>query len=182
MSCSILSCVDTTCEWVMSHMWMSHVTHVNESWHTHKCHAAYYLVLTLAHVSLLSLPLPRAFTRVTWLFHMCVMTHLFVCHDSFVCVPWFVHMCVMTHSCMCHDSFTCVTWLIHMCVMSHLYVWQDSFICVSWLIHMTHSYVCYDSFICVANVSTRTSTGVEFLFAWGIRTFLGKIHVTHMNE
>jgi len=24
-----------TCEWVMSHIWMSHVTHVNESWHVY---------------------------------------------------------------------------------------------------------------------------------------------------
>ena len=25
-----------TCEWIMAHMWMSHGTHVNESWHTHE--------------------------------------------------------------------------------------------------------------------------------------------------
>jgi len=106
----------------------------------------------------------------TWLVHvcamthsyMCAMTHSYVCHESFICVLWLVHMCATTHSCACyhaphklplpawHDSFICVTWL-HSCV------WHDSFICVpglfawaaascvTWLIHMcpmTHSYMC----------------------------------------
>ena len=53
-----------------------------------------------------------------------------VCHDSFIRVTWLVHMCDMTHpyvrhavfmcaqrlsaevSCVWHDSFTCVTWRI----------------------------------------------------------------------
>jgi len=97
-------------------------------------------------------------------------------NDSFICVTWLIHMCDMTHSYVWHDSsngcswlyengsFTCVTWLIHMCDMTHpmdvvrcmgmthSYVWHDSFVCVTWLIHMcdmTHSYVWHDSFICV---------------------------------
>jgi len=53
---------------------------------------------------------------------MCAVTHLYVCHDSFICVPWLIHMCAMTHSYVCHDSFICVPWLIHMCAMTHSYV------------------------------------------------------------
>ena len=79
---------------------------------------------------------------VTWLIHMCDMTHSYVWHNSFICVTWLIHvawpihMCDMTHSYVWHDSFICVTWLIHMCDMTHSYVVHDSFISVPWLIHM----------------------------------------------
>ena len=54
---------------------------------------------------------------------MCDMTHLYVWHDSFICVTWLIHMCDMTHS--------CVPWLIHMCDMTHSCVCHDSFQCVT---------------------------------------------------
>jgi len=111
-----------------------------------------------------------SFTCVTWLIHMCDMTHSYVWHDSFMCVTWLIHMCDMTHSlcdmthsCVWHDSFICVTWLIHMCDMTHSYVRHDSFtyarlysftcvICVCmrdmcYLCGATHACVCHDSFI-----------------------------------
>jgi len=47
-----------------------------------------------------------AFTRVTWLIHMCDMTHSHVCHDSFT-------------------SVTCVAWLIHLRDMTGSFVWRD---------------------------------------------------------
>jgi len=50
-----------------------------------------------------------------------------VWHDSFTCVTWLIHMCDMTHSHVWHDSFTCVTWLIHMCDMTNSHVWLDEF-------------------------------------------------------
>ena len=64
---------------------------------------------------------------------------LYVRHDSFVrvtwlCVTWLTHICDMTHS--------YVTWLIHMCDMTHscvtwlIHVWHDSLISVTWLTHM----------------------------------------------
>jgi len=70
---------------------------------------------------------------VTWLIHMCDVTHSYVWRDSFICVTWLIHRCDMTHSCVWHDSFIGVTWLIHMCDVTHSYVWRDSFICVTWL-------------------------------------------------
>jgi len=112
---------------------------------------------------------------VTWLNHVCDMTHSHLWHDSFRCgiwlrdmtlymnelchpcesfrcVTWFIQMCDMTHSDVWHDSFRCVTWLIQMCDMTHPYMWHDSFICVTWLIQMcdmTHPYMWHDSFRCV---------------------------------
>ena len=113
------------------------------------------------------------------------MTHSYVWYDSFICVTWLIHICDMTHTRCIHvgpyifmyrysysrSSFICVTWLIHMCKMTHSYVcdmthtrciqmgpislyintialsrhsyvWHDSFVCVTWLIpmcDMTHS-------------------------------------------
>jgi len=110
-------------------------------------------------------------TRVTWLIHMCDMTHPLGCdrphsrvwHDSST------HVCDMTHPHVWHDSSTCVTWLIHLCVawlihvcgmtpplmcdMPRPHVWRDSSTRVTWLIHlcvtglihacgMTHPLVC----------------------------------------
>jgi len=100
---------------------------------------------------------------VTWLIHMCDMTHQYVWHDSFICETWLIHNCDMTHSDVWHDSFISVTWrihvwyhaftrvpwLIHTCDMTHSHVCHDSFTRVPWLIHtcaMTHSHVCHDSF------------------------------------
>jgi len=91
-------------------------------------------------------------TCVTWLMHMCDVTHSHVWHDSSTCVTWLIHMCDMTHSHVWHDSLSCVTWLIVMCEMTHSHVWHDSFTFVTWLIHMcdmTHSHVWHDSLSCV---------------------------------
>jgi len=104
-----------TYEWVMAHMWLSHITHMNTcEW------------VTSLHI-------------VIWLIHMCAMTHSHVCHDSLtsvVCAPgitilqtnmnesyhnmkWCdsficVHMCDMTQSHVCHDSLH----NSHMCAMT----------------------------------------------------------------
>jgi len=56
---------------------------------------------------------------------------------SFICVTWLIHMCDMTHSYVWHDSFICVTCLIHMCDMPHSHVWHASFACVIFLVHLT---------------------------------------------
>jgi len=88
-------------EWVMSHMWVSNGTHMNESCHTR--HTGTY-------------GRHDSFIRVPWLIRMCAMTHSYVQHDSQDMQP---HMGDMTHSYVCHDSFVCVPWLIHTCAMTH---------------------------------------------------------------
>jgi len=80
---------------------------------------------------------------VTWLIHMCDMTHSYVWHDSFICVTWLIHMCDMTHSYVWQASFICGTWPICLCDVTFSYVWK-------WLIRWcdrTHSYVGHGAFI-----------------------------------
>jgi len=119
-----------TCEQVMSRIHMRHITDIS-TWA--KVTSAVRCSATLS---------VRSFCE-TWLIHMCAMTHLCVCHDSFMCVPWLIHMCAMTHLCVCHDSFICVPWPIHKCATTHSSVCHDLFMRVPWLIHVWH-----DSFMC----------------------------------
>ena len=99
---------------------------------------------------------------VTWLIHVCDMTHPCVWHDSSMCVTWLIHVCDMTHSCVWHDSFICHACI---CVASHIVsahgiapdtfaddatplpiMWHDSFICH---VYLTHSYVSHTKHSCV---------------------------------
>jgi len=151
-----------TFQWVMSHIWMSHVAHMNRF-------ASGEMVGMLHH----SYVWYDIFICVIWHLHMCDTTYLSVCHDQFICVTWlirtcdvttsyawhdsFLHVtgliptCDMTQSYACHDSFTCEmvgvpycllalppcgTWLIDMLVMIHWHVWHDSLMCVTWRIHL----------------------------------------------
>ena len=73
---------------------------------------------------------------VTWLIHVCDVTQIYVCHDSFTCV---------TRSHVWHDSLICATWLIpdkgsqRRRYSALACVWHDSFVCVTWLIRMCDS-------------------------------------------
>ena len=113
----------TTCdiyEWVMSYLRMSHVTHM----------VTVMSYLWMSHVTHM---VTSCQWHDTW-------------HDSFTCVTWLIHVCDMTHSYVWHDSFTRVTWRIHMRDMTHLYVWHGIHMC-----DMTHTYLQYvwhDSYMC----------------------------------
>jgi len=109
---------------------------------------------------------------VTWLIHMCDMTHLsmwldYVWYDTCLYETWLIYFFSKKEcpdlSRMCHDSFLSViwlihmlwhdsfireTWLIHICEVTYSYVWHDSFTYEKWFIHIfdvTHSYVWHDS-------------------------------------
>jgi len=84
---------------------------------------------------------------------MCVSTHSYVCHVSFICVSWLIHTCVVTHRSsttrrLWHTSTTHMNDLIHICVITHLYVCYDSqeLNCMG---HASCLYVWYDSSMCV---------------------------------
>ena len=143
------SCV--THEWVMSHTWMHHVTHMksvvphtwmrhvarmNASSHAHGCVMSHAWMRNITHVNVsrhvmheISPPLSKRDA-----------THSHVWHDTCTCVTWRIYVCETTHSyttClihishvsfMCHDSITWVTWIID--------IWHSSFIRCD----MTHSY------------------------------------------
>ena len=57
---------------------------------------------------------------VTWLIHVCGMTHSYVWHDSFMCVPWLILVRGMRQSCEWHDSFVRASWLFCVCDMNAL--------------------------------------------------------------
>jgi len=138
-------------KWVASHVWMSHVPCLSESWHT------YEFVISQPWVNRTC---PVHMCDMTHcLLHMCGMRYSYVWHDVFTRVTWLrarlTHSWEMTNSLVCHDALkhgTCV------CDMTHSHEWRDSFIWktydeligVSWLTQtwdMTHSHVRLDSFI-----------------------------------
>jgi len=87
---------------------MSHVTHMNESWHTYV-----------------------SFTCVTCLIHMCDMTHSCVWLKSSIRVTWLIRMCDMTHSYVWHASLMSHIWMSHVTHMTesyHTYEWVLSHI------------------------------------------------------
>jgi len=118
-----------TYEWVMWHIWMSDVTHVNELCHTYEWvmshvpvgrgskrqrvqeHTCLPRTLVVQHLLCMR---HDAFIRVTWVIHMCDMTHLYVWHtQSYIRLlkmpvaplmgaTWRIHACDMTHSCLAH--------------------------------------------------------------------------------
>jgi len=90
--------------------------------------------------------------KVTWRFHICDMTHLYVWHDVSLCltfssvrVTWLIYVWrdssagVTWLICVWRDLFIYVTWLI--------YTWHDLFIHMTWLIYMWH-----DWFTCVTRL------------------------------
>ena len=90
---------------------------------------------------------------------------------SFICVTWLIHMCDMTHSYVWHDSFICVTWLVHMCDMTHSYVWHASPLRVTWLAHFAwwdrdRRYVEVKSI--VKSIVKSTGCTLKFLDCWFI--------------
>jgi len=127
-----------TYEWVMSHVWISHVTRVNKSCQTCKWVMSH---VWMSHVTCMDESCVSELSELhhwdeTWLNYMCAMTQWYVCHDSFICVPWLIYMRAMTHSSesgLPASHHRHVTWLVHMCVMTHSYVCHDSFKCVPWL-------------------------------------------------
>ena len=105
-------------EWIMSRMWMSHVTNVNES-----CHACEW-VLSRMWMSHESIHTCEWVMSHTWMNRAWVLIHpqTWQVHD-FKCVTCLTGV---THSNEWHDSFAFVTWFIHMCNTIHSHEWHDS--------------------------------------------------------
>jgi len=100
MRCRIMS-VNVSC-----YVWMSHVTCMSA------CHACETWLIHVWQDSIIRCSqLMRCCTRSM---HLWDMTQSHVSHESLVYVTWLTHMCDMTH--VWHES--CVTWLT--CNMTHL--------------------------------------------------------------
>jgi len=92
------TCPTVTYEWVMSHIWMSHVTHRNES-----CHASGY-----------ALNMPE--TRPTFTYER-VMSHIILFHVT----RWNDHVTHMNESC---QTYKCV--MTHIWVIIHfIHLWMS---------------------------------------------------------
>ena len=71
-----------------------------------------------------------------WRIIFVLWSHALICHmwdDSCICVTWLIHMCDMTHvriviSLVWYVSISqsYVWWLMHICDMTHSHVWHDS--------------------------------------------------------
>jgi len=163
-----------TYEWVMAHIWMSHGAPMNESWHTWEWVTAHIWV---RHVTC---------TNESWHTRAWISSQIgkYVWHDSFICVTWLIHMCDMTHSyatrllpCQFCTSFgknMNESW-----VMSHLrtrpligILWNESkeFHKESW-----HTYEWVMAHVCTSHGHLSGSSGTK------ARSFT-KSHGTHMNE
>jgi len=104
------------------HLCVYSYTHKSLIWKTLVFHMSHTYELDAQAVPLYTAVFPHIRkNRVSRVFHLCL----------FIRVTWLIHVCDMTHSCVWHDSFMCVTWLIHGCDMTHSHVWHDSFTCVT---------------------------------------------------
>ena len=109
-----------------SYIWMSHVTHMNES-----CLRCEWF---MSHRWMSHTWTIRVWT---WLIHMYDMTCCSVLQCAAACYSLlqFVTVCcsVLRSGCVTWTIHVW-TWLIHMYDMTHSYVWHDSFMCVTRLI------------------------------------------------
>jgi len=103
--------------WVTTHRWMSHDTHMNESWRAYECVMSRQTCSSS--VSRRCRSGSCAFISVTWLIHTCDMTHLYVWHDSFIRVTWLIHM-----------------WWNASLVTAYFFTWHDPFMNVIWSVHI----------------------------------------------
>jgi len=154
---------------VMSHIWMNHVPHVNESFPT--CEWA----MSCRHRHWLSCPTYECVMSHTWTSHVLCLWMSDVSYPTYAaiangdaCRTCRIYMWDMTHSYLGHDSFRCAKWLIHAWDMTHLFSrhqqWSgitnggtehwgglmSTIIYGTRLIHIwdvTHSCVGHDSFI-----------------------------------
>jgi len=97
-----------TYEWVMSHMWMSHVAHMNESCRTCECVMSHISIGHVTHVN-------ESCLTQEW-----VMSHIWIGHEHLRarlrCI-WMKHVTHMNQSCHTHEWVMSHIWMSH---VSHL--------------------------------------------------------------
>ena len=140
-----------TCEWVMPHIWMSHITHVNESCHTFECVVSRMIVTSHADRGCYT----------TWMSRHTFVTHM---KDVWQCHVWMrlwsymrgsinessnmSHMSESWH--ICDTSKWCVTmsyinesviiyeWVYQWVVRHKSYEWVVWVTCMSYHTYVTH--------------------------------------------
>jgi len=143
-----------THESVMLHTWISHVTRVRESCHTHTlslfrlwdCHGHLSSVFASIHVfnsicNLLQTLQQDPKKIINGPCHAYIQS----CMRTYIRTYTHAHTHTHKHIWIAYVLILLirVIWLIHTCEVTHSYVWNDSFMHVTWLIHvcdMTHAY------------------------------------------
>ena len=116
------------------HIWMSHVTHMNASYHTYDCIGCWGHDSIKAFICDMCHHLMRSYvTRFIWWYELCDVTNYVMSRTML----WYeLHYDSSQHQMRSHVSIS----PIRTCDMTHSYVRCD--ICVTWLVHMcdmTHS-------------------------------------------
>jgi len=124
-----------TYEWVMSHIWMSHVPHIHESCHTYEWVMSHIFT---SHVTCMN---ESCHTYESKLWHVsqfaCMVMRAYGTH---IHESWLIHIYewVMTHSYIsnCDTCHNLLAWWWRL--MAHIFTSHDSFIYMneSWLIHI----------------------------------------------
>jgi len=110
---------------------MRHVSFICVTWLIHIGCGSYVFANTNRFVCLCVCVCDSYYTwHKKWMRHDSFTSGADVWHDSFVFVTWLVHMCDMTHSYVRHDSITCATWLIHIGCGSWVFANKNRFVCI----------------------------------------------------
>jgi len=178
---------------VTSHTWMSHVTHINESCHTYECTTCEYWgdvrsgrfkLSRVTHNSCVTWRIHVCdMSRVTCHTHECVMSHIWMGHNTHTNVPTRIwrrcqiqinHVCVMSHTWMSHITYINESCHTYECTTReyggdvesngwcHTHEWVMSRV---WMNHNTHTNVLHANTQVVSNLNK-----------------LRLCHVTHMDE
>jgi len=119
-----------TYEWVMSDIWMSHVTHLNVWRHTHE-----YVMLLLHTQCLMHMVC-------LWCTHTIRMpTHSYVWHHACVCLCVCVYVCMYMYVYTIVYAFPCIYVYIYIYIYIYWYVWHHTFIYVAWCTLQQDSYI-----------------------------------------
>ena len=123
-----------TCEWIMSHMWMNHGTHVNESWHT--CTTTTKPIAS--NISVMSHMWMRHVTHINESCH----TYEWVMSDKWIMSRMYCHCITNCHQ-YPHEFVQPFAECMHMHNMTYMsHLWMNHVTCKrQWINHVTHVHV-----------------------------------------
>ena len=127
MTCQVTHVIEPycTCDWVISHMWMSHITHVHESCHTCEWIMSHMWTSHITHVN-------ESCHTCEWVMSRMWMSHVTHVHESYHTCEWVISHMWMSHITHVNESCrACAkklhTWLIDSWIR-HV---RDLFTCAS---------------------------------------------------
>jgi len=161
-----------TCGWVMSHVWMSHVTHMNEAYE-------WVSSISVTCVSLMCAAWVWFICVTRWCSAMSVFNFrcMLPVNESWHAYEWVMAHVWMSHGTRMNESWHTYEWVVsHVCGMSLIYMYDTQMqhrVCLQALVHETHHmYERVKSHVCMSSFRTCE---------WGM-SHIWMSHVTHVNE